>query len=103
MPRINPIQRARAIPSRRGVGLKVPSSTPLGNQILTITSNSGFASVTTAGPHGLVAEDVAVVVSGNSVAGYNKATTTNAIASPTEFLTNIDWTEDGAGGTWVLG
>ena len=103
MPRPNPIQRARAIGVSRGVGMSVPASGPdAAHTILTILDAGGDAEVTTAGPHGLNELD-SIVISGNTVPGYNGANTVGAIGSATTFLlAGNPYTADGTGGTWEL-
>lgn len=102
MPRRNPIQRCRAIGPSRGVSMKKPSSgADAAHTILTITDDGGSAMATTAAAHGLT-EDTAIVISGNSVPGYNGAKTIGFVPSATTFYTSDAYTSDGTGGSWAL-
>lgn len=84
-----------------GMAVGTPvSGVDAAHTIIDIRDSGGFCYITTATEHGLTSETI--VVSGNSVAGYN---TTHAIQDApggSTLLTDIPYTSDGTGGAWVL-
>ena len=78
---------------------------PAGTQIVSITDAGGGSAgqclITTAGDHGLDGTPV-INVTGNSVGDYNVEHSVESVPTTTTLITNVAYTSDGTGGTWVL-
>lgn len=76
-----------------------------GTTILTITDAGGGSAgqclITTAGPHGLEGTPV-INVTECSVAEYNVEHSVESVPTSTTLITNVAYTTDGTGGTWVV-